>query len=114
MDFSSIRSIRRCVIDLSDSEDDEGHYRDRSEFSRRSHIVPDPRPQHSNNLFSRQSTFQSSNKIGSVTVTPPPDPAALQSEIKSLREKIEIFEEKRKRKLVSQLNLASMGAVKSF
>lgn len=106
MDFSSVRSTRRCVIDLSDSEDDEVHHRDRSDSSRRSHI----RSQQGNNLLLRQS----SHKAGSVTVTSSPDPAALQSEINSLREKIEIFEEKRKRKQVSQLDLASVGTVKSF
>lgn len=108
MDFSSVRSTRRCVIDLSDSEDDEIHHRDRSEFSRRSHIAPNLRSQQGNNHLLRQS----SHKAGSVTVTPSPDPAALQSEINSLREKIEIFEEKRKRKQVSQLDLAFVGAVK--
>lgn len=109
MDFSSVRSTRRCVIDLSDSEDDEVH-RDRSEYSRRSHIASNLRSQQGNSLLLRQS----SHKAGSVTVTPSPDPAALQSEINSLREKIEIFEEKRKRKQVSQLGLAFVGAIKSL
>jgi hypothetical protein len=100
MNFSTV-TMRRCVIDLSDSEDDEGHFRS-SEFSKRSQTVPNVRSQNGKNHFSSRSSpaLQSAPKARSATVTPSPDPTALQIEINNLREKIGVFEEKRKRKMV--------------
>ncbi|KAF5360366.1 hypothetical protein D9756_004912 [Leucocoprinus leucothites] len=110
MNFSSIKSSRRCVIDLSDSEDDDTPYYVSSEFSKRSHTVPTLRAQHNHNNFSSRLSpaFQAPNKARSATVTPSPDPAVLQLEINNLREKIGFFEEKQKRKMLAKLNTASL------
>lgn len=103
MDFSNIGSMRRCIIDLSDSEDD-GHFPDNTELSKRSQTTPAIRTNYSSNtprISSRSSpTPFASAKARSTTVTPSPEASALELQILKMREEIAQMEQNVKRKAV--------------
>lgn len=96
MDFSSIVSMRRCIIDLSDSEDDEFH-RDPPSFAKRAV----PRSSHTSRISSRSSPVPSHpNRARSANVTPSPEATALELQILKMREEIAQMEQNMKRKAV--------------
>jgi hypothetical protein len=88
--------MRRCIIDLSDSEDDEYHL-DPLSFAKRAV----PRSSHTSRIPSRSSPVPShSNRARSSNVTPSPEATALELRITKMREEIAQMEQNMKRKAV--------------
>lgn len=114
MNFSNVTSMRRCIIDLSDSEDDD-YPHSSPELIKRS---PTSRAQHSSGtsrLPSRSSPAPlSSTKARSATVTPSPEASALELQILKMREEIAQMEQNMKRKAVSLLCLLPVSALISI
>ncbi|KAF9450572.1 hypothetical protein P691DRAFT_810105 [Macrolepiota fuliginosa MF-IS2] len=102
MNFSNI-GMRRCIIDLSDSEDDEHDF----EFLKRSQTAPALRAGQNFNV-SRVSASSpapaATTKARSSTVTPSPEASALELQILKMREEIAQKEQNRKRKALAKLN----------
>lgn len=96
MNFSNIVSMRRCIIDLSDSEDDDS-YPDPLNFAKRAV----PRSSHVSRNSSRSSPIPPhSNRARLANVTPSPEATALELQILKMREEIAQMEQNIKRKAV--------------